>query len=136
MFLLDTNIISETRRLRPHGSVLAWLRSQSDSTLFISAFSAAEIQSGIEITRPRDPERARALELWLEEILASFHVLPMDETAFRIWAKLKHSHSDTLYDDAMVAATAIRHGLTVATRNARHFVDFGVPLVNPFEFRG
>ena len=134
MYLLDTNVISETRRARPHGGVLAWLRSKHNSTLYISAFSAGEIQAGVEITRRRDPGRADALEDWLEEILGAFNVLPMNHAAFRVWAKLKHGRSTVYFDDAMIAATAIVHGYTVVTRNIRHFSDFGVPLIDPFNF--
>ncbi|EBV3600192.1 type II toxin-antitoxin system VapC family toxin [Salmonella enterica subsp. enterica serovar Virchow] len=136
MFLLDTNIISETRRIRPHGGVLAWIGAQNEATLFISAVSAGEIQAGIEVTRARDNERADALEIWLEEVLAAFRILPMDAAAFRTWAKLKYGRSSAIYDDAMIAAAALRHGLTVATRNIRDFAGFGVKLVNPFDYRG
>ena len=132
MYLLDTNIISETRRLRPHGAVLAWLRSVNNSDLHISAVSAGEIQSGIELTRPRNPAKSAELEAWLNEILEGFSVLPMDAQAFRVWAKLKLGLTTALYDDAMIAATAIVHGLTVVTRNTRDFAAFDVKTFNPF----
>jgi toxin FitB len=132
MYLLDTNIISETRRSRPHGGVLAWLRSVSDSDLHVSAVSAGEIQSGIELTRPRDPAKSAELEAWLNEILEGFSVLPMDAQTFRVWAKLKLGRSAALYDDAMIAATAMVHGLTVVTRNTHDFAAFDVKTLNPF----
>ena len=62
----------------------------------------------------------------------AFNVLPMDAAVFRVWARLMHRASDTLYEDAMIAATAKVHGLTVATRNVRDFKPFGVPVLNPF----
>lgn len=132
MYLLDTNVISETRRLRPHGGVISWLRSAENSSLYVSAVSAAEIQTGIELTRRQAPAKAAEIEEWLEDILASFSVIPMDATIFRIWAKLKIGRSSTLYDDAMIAATAITYDLTVVTRNVRDFAGFDVPVLDPF----
>jgi predicted nucleic acid-binding protein len=135
MYLLDTNVISELRRPRPHGAVLTWIESAADIDLHISAVSLGEIQSGIEITRDQDEVKASEIERWADLIAASYTVLPMDADTFRIWARLMHHRSDTLYEDAMIAATAIRHRLTVVTRNVADFVDFGVELFNPFEVR-
>jgi len=132
MYLLDTNIISETRMSRPHGGVLAWLKSVDSSDLRVSAVSAGKIQSGIELTRPRDPAKSEELEAWLNELLEGFTILPMDAQTFRVWAKLKLGRSTALYDDAMIAATAIVHGLTVVTRNTRDFTIFDVKTLNPF----
>ncbi len=101
--------------------------------LFLSAVTVGEIQAGIEITREQDAAKARELEAWLDQVVASYGILPMDGAAFREWARLKHRKSDTLIEDAMIAATAIIHELTVATRNTRDFRDFGVNLVNPFD---
>jgi len=135
MYLLDTNVISELRRPRPHGAVLAWIGSAADIDLHISAVSLGEIQSGIEITKDQDEVKASEIERWADLIASSYTVLPMDADTFRIWARLMHHRSDTLYEDAMIAATAIRHRLTVVTRNVADFVDFGVELFNPFEVR-
>ncbi|MFG0787323.1 type II toxin-antitoxin system VapC family toxin [Delftia tsuruhatensis] len=133
MYLLDTNIISELRRPRPHGAVLAWLQALPEPELHLSAVSLGEIQAGIELTRQQDAEKAREIERWADLVSASYNVLPMDAESFRIWARLMHGRSDALYEDAMIAATAIRHRLVEATRNIRDFADFGVALVNPFE---
>ena len=100
--------------------------------LFLSAVTIGEIQAGIELTREQDPAKSDQLEQWLDQVVASYGVLPMDAAAFRRWAKLKHRRSDTLIEDAMIAATAIVHRLTVATRNVRDFQGFGVALVDPF----
>lgn len=135
MYLLDTNVISELRRPRPHGAVLAWLESVADSDLHISAVSLGEIQAGIELTRDQDAVKAVEIEQWADQVAASYNVLSMDTATFRLWAKLMHRRSDTLYEDAMIAATAIRHQLKVVTRNVADFSDFGVELFNPFETR-
>ena len=133
MFLLDTNIVSELRRRKPHGAVLNWIADVPADQLLLSAVTVSEIQAGIEITREQDAAKARELEAWLDQVVASYGILPMDGAAFREWARLKHRKSDTLIEDAMIAATAIIHELTVATRNTRDFRDFGVNLVNPFD---
>ena len=136
MYLLDTNVISELRRLKPHGAVLAWFKSVADSDLHVSAVSLGEIQAGIELTRDQDAAKAAEIEAWAELMAGSYNVLPMDAATFRLWAKLMHRRSDTLYEDAMIAATALRYQLKVVTRNVADFTDFGVPFFNPFEFAG
>jgi predicted nucleic acid-binding protein len=133
VYLLDTNVVSELRKPRPHGGVLAWLQGVDDKDLFLSAVTVGEIQAGIELTREQDEAKAAELEAWLEQVAASYAVLPMDATAFRVWARLMHCRSDTLIEDAMIAATAQVHGLTVVTRNVADFKAFGVPVLDPFK---
>ena len=133
MYLLDTNVVSELRRQRPHGAVLAWLHAVKDAHLHLATVTLGEIQAGIELTREQDPGKARELETWLDQVSQSFNILPMDGPAFRCWARLMHHQSDTLYEDAMIAAVATVHQLTVVTRNSRDFERFGVELLNPFE---
>ena len=133
MYLLDTNVISERRRPRPHGAVLAWIAPIPDSDLHLSAVTLGEIQAGIELTREQDAAKADEIEQWAAMVAASYNVLPMDAETFRLWAKLMHRSSDTLYEDAMIAATARQHALTVVTRNVSDFAGFGVEVLNPFE---
>lgn len=132
MYLLDTNVISELRRPKPHGTVLAWLESVPDSDLRISAVSLGEIQAGIELTREQDPAKAAEIERWADQVAGTYNLLPMDTDTLRIWARLMHRRSDTLCEDAMIAATAIRHRLVVVTRNVADFSHFGVDLLDPF----
>ena len=133
MYLLDTNVVSELRRPRPHGAVLDWISDVPAEQLFVSAVTIGEIQAGIEITREQDEAKAEELEAWLDKVLVSYGVLPMDAPAFREWARLMHGRSDTMAEDAMIAATSIVHRLTVVTRNVSDFDQLGVELQNPFE---
>ncbi len=135
MYLLDTNVVSELRRPHPHGAVLDWIAHVPLEQIFISAVTVGEIQAGIEITRERDKAKAEELESWLDTVLVSYGVLPMDAAAFRECARLMYKRSDAISDDAMIAATAIVHRLTVVTRNVRDFERLGVEFENPFESR-
>ena len=96
--------------------------------------TAGEIQRGIELTREQDAQKAASLESWLERVLASDQVLPLDAPICRAWARLMHGRSNTLAEDAFIAATASVHSLTVVTRNVRDFKALGVTTLNPFDF--
>jgi predicted nucleic acid-binding protein len=133
MYLLDTNVVSELRRPRPHGAVLAWLHSVADSDLHLSAVTIGEIQAGIEHSREQNPGKAEELEAWLTRITGTHNILAVDAPAFRHWGRLMHRRSVALLEDAMIAATATAHNLVVVTRNVRDFEHFGVPTLNPFE---
>ena len=132
MYLLDTNIVSELRRPSPHKGVLNWIAAIPADQLFLSAVTVGEIQAGIEITREQDSAKAEELEAWLGRVLASYNILSMDAAAFRVWAQLKHRRSDTLLEDAMIAATAEVHRLTVVTRNVGDFAQLGMEVLDPF----
>lgn len=132
MYLLDTNVVSELRRPRPHGAVLSWIADTPAVALFLSAVTIGEIQAGIEITREQDRSKADALEAWLDQVDSSYKVLPIDAATCRVWARLKHKRPNLLYEDAMIAATAVVHNLIVVTRNVRDMKVFRVPLLNPF----
>jgi len=136
MYLLDTNVVSELRKPRPHGGVIAWLQSVSERELFISALTLGELQAGAERLRRHDPAKAAAIDVWIDEISATHDVIPMDGAAFCEWARLMEGKPDDLLEDGMVAATARIHRLAVVTRNVRDFKDFDVQLVNPFNYRG
>jgi toxin FitB len=133
MYLLDTNVVSELRKPRPRPELVAWLEAIEETYLHLSAVTIGEIQAGIELTRDQDPAKAAEIEAWAEQLAGSYSVLSMDAASFRLWAKLMHKQSDTIIEDAMIAATAKMHNLTVVTRNVRDFARFDVPLLNPFK---
>ena len=133
MFLLDTNIVSELRKPKPHGGVVAWISAQDASSLYLSAMTIAELQRGIEMTREQDGEKAVEIEVWLEQLMFTGQVLAMDAAVCREWARVMHRRSDTLVEDAFIAATASVHRLVVVTRNVRDFKMLSVNTLNPFE---
>ena len=132
MYLLDTNVVSELRRPNPRRNVLNWVHSVPGGELFLSSVTIGEIQAGIEITREQDTAKAEELEDWLDRLLDTFGILPVDAPAFREWARLMHRQSSTLMQDAMIAAVAIVNRLTVVSRNVRDFERLGVPVLDPF----
>ncbi len=133
MYLLDTNIVSELRKIKPHGGVLAWVESVADADLYLSAVTLGEIQAGIEITRERDTLKAEQIEQWANQLVHTQKIIPMTAEVFRIWAKFMHHKTDSLYEDAMIAATATHHKLVVVTRNQKDFAHFPVKTFNPFD---
>jgi predicted nucleic acid-binding protein len=131
-YLIDTNVVSELRRPKPYGAAVAWLQSLELGQGFFSAVTFGEIQKGVELTHRQDPVKANEIEAWAAQLERISQVLSMDAPCFREYARLMHRRSDTRGEDAMIAATARVHGLTVATRNERDFAHFDVALLNPF----
>ena len=134
MFLLDTDVLSALRRRERHPEAVRWVETQRTADLYISVVTVGEIERGITQQQPRDPSFAGELALWLDRVLAwySDRILIVDAATARRWGRL----SATLGHDGadlLIAATALEHGLTVVTRNARHFEPTGVPTLNPFE---
>ena len=132
-YLLDTNVVSELRKPRPHGGVIAWINSLRDDQVCLSAVTMGELQIGIERTRTQDPSKAREIERWADHLEEFYDVLPMDSQCFREWGRLMKGRPDHLLEDVMIAATARVHSLQVATRNERDFASLSVEFVNPFK---
>jgi toxin FitB len=132
-YLLDTNVVSEMRKQKPHGAVVAWLTDLRDEQVFLSAVTMGELQAGIELTRRQTPEKATEIERWVDQLEASYQILPMDTASFREWGRLMHGKSDDLVEDGMIAATARKHDLIVATRNEDDFKQLNVQVFNPFK---
>jgi predicted nucleic acid-binding protein len=131
--LLDTNVVSELRKPKPHGAVLAWLKEIQESQIHLSAVTIGELQAGVEQTRGQDPTKAAQIQSWIGLLEESYQVLPMDSMCFREWGRLMYGKPDDLLEDAMIAATARIHELIVATRNERNFAYLGVQIFNPFK---
>jgi predicted nucleic acid-binding protein len=132
-YLLDTNVISELRKTKPHGAVVAWLETLGVEQIFLSAVTMGELQAGVEKTRRQDGLKAREIELWLTSVEMSFAFVPMDPACFREWSRLMAGKPDALREDAMIAATARVHGFTVATRDEKDFKRLAVNVINPFK---
>ncbi len=136
-FLLDIDIASELIRLRPEPSVIRWFRMQPETDLYLSVIPIGEIQKGIALT-PASRHWA-LLELWLEdELIPSFEdrLLPITQAIVRrrgsLTADRQHSGRPIGAADGLIAATALEHKLTLATRNTKDFINLAVPLLNPW----
>lgn len=135
MYLLDTNVISELRRRRradPH--VLAWAAATPDASTFLSVVTIFEVERGILLVERRDRDQARELRHWLEtRLLPDFgeRILQVDVAVARRSAAL-HVPDPRPEPDALIAATALVHGMTVVTRNVRDFDAMGVSVLNPW----
>jgi len=134
-YLIDTNVVSELRKPKPHGAAFAWLQSLELGQGLFSAVTFGEIQKCVELMRRQDPVKANEIEAWAALLERTAQILPMDAPCFREYARLMHRRSGILSEDAMMAATARVHGLTVATRNERDFAHFDVAILNPFKHR-
>ena len=131
-YLLDTNVISELRKPKPHGAVVHWLSGLQESQVHLSAVSIGELQAGVERTRQHDATKASQIKSWVDELADSHQILAMDSACFRDWARLMQGKSDHVIEDMMIAATARVHRLTLATRNVHDFERVDVRLLNPF----
>ncbi|QRG10142.1 type II toxin-antitoxin system VapC family toxin [Xanthobacter autotrophicus] len=134
-YLLDTNVLSELRRTaRADANVLAWVRSVPTSSLYVSVISILEIEKGVRQAERSDPSKGLVLRRWLDTgVLTAFagRVLDVDVPVARCCAGL-HVPNRKSEGDALIAATAIVHGLAVVTRNVRDFEGCGVPLIDPW----
>jgi predicted nucleic acid-binding protein len=131
-FLLDSNVVSELRKNRPHGAVIAWLESVHNEEIGIPAIVFGELQAGAEITRKQDTTKAAELDRWIDEIAEGWEIVHLDALIAREWARLVDRRNRTLFEDAMIAATARVHRLIVVTRNTKDFEGFDVEVLNPF----
>ena len=132
MFLVDTDVLSLLRRPKRSPRISRWMARQRTTDLYMSVVSVAEIERGITRQRDRDPAFAGLLAAWLDTVLSLYgnRILPVDSPTARRWGRLSGAlgHEGT---DLLIAATAIEHGLTVVTRNVRHFEPTGVPVLDP-----
>lgn len=132
-FLIDTDVLSALRKPARNAALIAWFKRQRSAELFLSVVTIGEIERGIALKRSADPAFAERLAEWLDQVLALYseRILPFDLRAARRWGML----SATLGNDSadlLIAATALENGLTVVTRNVRHFEPAGVAAIDPF----
>jgi predicted nucleic acid-binding protein len=137
MYLLDTNVVSEMRRrVRTAPAVAAWAETVRPMDLYLSAITVMELETGALLVARRDPEQGRRLLDWIEQqVLRAFErrILPVDLPVARRGATL-HVPQTRPVNDALIAATAIHHRMSVVTRNVRDFEDMGVPVLNPWDW--
>ncbi len=132
MFLIDTDVLSALRRRERSPDLVEWISGQRTTDLYLSVVSVGEVERGIVRQQRDNPVFARELALWLDSVLALYgdRILPVNPSEARRWGRLSgvigHDGADLL-----IAATAIEHGLTVVTRNVRHFEPTGVPVLDP-----
>ncbi|MDF2176871.1 type II toxin-antitoxin system VapC family toxin [Aliiglaciecola sp. CAU 1673] len=137
MFLLDTNVVSELRKARSKSAnpaVVAWASRQAIPSLFISAITVMEIEMGILQKARKDARQAAVLRTWFEShVLTAFsgRILPVDTSVALQCAKL-HIPNPKSERDAMIAATALVHGLTLVTRNLQDFQHIEVRVLDPW----
>jgi predicted nucleic acid-binding protein len=136
-FLLDTNVISEVRRTKPDPHVRAWIAGLSPGQVFFSALTIGELRRGAARLRTRDEDRAAGFDSWVDELEDDYgeRILPVTLEIATRWGRLELVRPLPVVD-TLIAATAIVHGLTVATRNTKDFADTGVPVYNPFPDSG
>ena len=134
MFLLDTNVVSELRKAQADNKVVAWARSVAAPSLFLSAITVLELETGILRIERRDPAQGGLLRSWLDNhVMPAFagRILAVDSAVALRCARL-HVPDRSNECDALIAATALVHGLTVVTRNVADFQSSGVRLINPW----
>ena len=132
-YLVDTNVVSELRKRRPERAVASWGESVAADELYLSVLVVGEIRQGIERLRPRDPRQAASLERWLGTLKQDFEdrILPVTIAVAEAWGRL--TAPDPLpVVDGILAATALVHGLTLATRETARLERTGIPLFNPW----
>ena len=133
MFLIDTVVLSELRKRERSHSVVSWIAGQRSTDLYLSVVTIGEIERGIAQQQRNNPGFAELLVAWLDKVLILYddRILPIDLPTCRRWGRLSAAigHDGA---DLLIAATALEHGLTVVTRNVRHFEPSGVSVFNPF----
>lgn len=133
-FLLDTNILAEVRKPRPHPSVAAWFAGVAGPDMYVSVLVLGEVQQGVDRLRRRDPRQAAVYDAWLRTLRRDFadRVLPVTEEIALEWGHL-NAGAPLPIIDGLLAATAKVHALTLVTRNVADVRRTGVALLDPFE---
>ena len=135
-YLLDTNVLSETRKRHPDGGVMAFLSAADAAGLFLSVLALGELRKGVEAKRRSDEDAAIRLGIWVDGIETTFgdRLLPINASIARRWGELSAGRSLPVVD-TLISATALAYDLTLVTRNTRGFEVTNVPLVDPWQGR-
>jgi predicted nucleic acid-binding protein len=133
-YLLDTNVISETRKVRADAGVVAFLSATDGANLFVSVLTMGELRKGVEAKRRADPVVADDLGKWVDGIETTFadRIIPVDAAVARIWGERSAGRTLPVID-TLIAATAISHDLTLITRDTKDTAETGVRLINPWK---
>ena len=134
MYLLDTNVVSETRKPRPDPNVTAWLEGVDRDALYVSVLTLGEARKGIARLRVRDPRGAEDIRCWLDDLRRLFadRLLPVDADVAERWGDLAGAGRTLAVVDGLLAATALVHGLTLVTRNVADVESTGVAVLDPW----
>jgi hypothetical protein len=132
-FLLDTNVVAEVRKQRPHAAVKAWFESVEGPQLYLSVLVLGEVSQGVARLKRRDPRQAAVYATWLDRLRRTFsdRLLPVTEAIALEWGRLNAGRPLPV-GDGLLAATARAHGLTLVTRNEADFAGLDIALLNPF----
>lgn len=132
-YLLDTNVLSETRRKRADNGVISFLSGADPSTLYLSVLTLGELRKGVALKKESDPDAAKKLGSWVDGLEFSFadHILGIDAATARLWGELSAQRPRPVID-TLLAATAIRHELTFVSRNTKDVHDIRVKVLNPW----
>jgi predicted nucleic acid-binding protein len=135
-FLLDTDVVSEARRRRPDPHVRKWLGGVASVDLHLSVLVTGEIRRGVDLLRPREPERAASLDEWLEGLAHAYadRLLPVSPSVADAWGHLSSLRPLPVADGLMLA-TAMVYGLTLVSREAAALAGLGVPTLSPWDAR-
>lgn len=133
MYLIDTMVFSELYKRQRHPGFIEWLEDRTENLFFLSTITIGEVECGVERQRQRNPAFAEALGSWLQRSIEIYdaRILPVTTNIARRWGRLS-SRIGNAGPDLLIAATALEHGLIVATRNVRHFIPTGASVENPF----
>ena len=132
MFLIDTDVLSALRRQERFPEIVRWMSAQRAADLYLSVVSIGEIERGVILQQRSNPDFARTLSLWLDSVIALYgeHILAVNLAIARRWGQLSAKIGNESAD-LLVAATALEHGLSLVTRNVRHFEPTGVAVIDP-----
>jgi len=134
MYLIDTVVLSDLRKRQRHAGIVRWLHDKAVDALFLSAITIGEIERGVVRQQVKNPVFAEALRAWLDRTVETYgdRILSVDTRVARRWGRLsaRIGHGGA---DLLIAATALENGLTIVTRNVRHFLPTGVPVEDPFQ---